>query len=65
MSILLSCEANFRLIKNIIWALDENMIPIPGFKNVKQAIENAKVMEFGLLTPEQMTQVGKILDAGE
>lgn len=44
-----------------IWALDENMIPIPGFKNVQQATENAKAMAFGPLTPAQMQQMDEIL----
>jgi len=44
-----------------IWALDENMIPIPGFKNVQQATENAKAMAFGPLTTEQMRRLDEIL----
>jgi aryl-alcohol dehydrogenase-like predicted oxidoreductase len=33
-----------------IWALDERMVPIPGFKSVKQVKDNAGAMEFGSLT---------------
>ena len=44
-----------------IWALDENMVPIPGFKNVQQATENAKAMAFGPLTADQMQQINEIL----
>ncbi len=44
-----------------IWALDANMIPIPGFKNVQQATENAKAMTFGPLTADQMRQIDEIL----
>jgi aryl-alcohol dehydrogenase-like predicted oxidoreductase len=39
----------------------ENTIPIPGFKNVKQAEENAKAMEFGPLTEEQMAEIDNLL----
>ena len=44
-----------------IWALDKNMLPIPGFKNVQQATENAKAMAFGPLTADQMQQINEIL----
>jgi aryl-alcohol dehydrogenase-like predicted oxidoreductase len=44
-----------------IWALDENMIPIPGFKTVQQATENAKAMTFGPLTADQMRQIDEII----
>ncbi|GAB4577615.1 MAG: aldo/keto reductase [Anaerolineales bacterium] len=44
-----------------IWALDENMIPIPGFKTVQQATENAKAMNFGPLTAAQMRQIDEII----
>ncbi len=47
-----------------IWALDENMIPIPGFKTVQQATENAQAMAFGPLTPDQMRQIDEILGRG-
>ncbi len=47
-----------------IWALDENMIPIPGFKTVQQATENAQAMAFGPLTPDQMHQIDEILGRG-
>jgi aryl-alcohol dehydrogenase-like predicted oxidoreductase len=47
-----------------IWALDENMIPIPGFKNVQQASENARAMAFGPLTADQMRQIDDILNRG-
>jgi len=45
-----------------IWARDGNMIPIPGFKNSWQALENARAMSFGPLTESQMQQVDEILD---
>ncbi len=44
-----------------IWARSEKTIPIPGFKTVAQVEENAKAMEFGPLTPEQMKEIDTIL----
>jgi aryl-alcohol dehydrogenase-like predicted oxidoreductase len=46
-----------------IWARSERTIPIPGFKSVKQAEENARALEFGPLTPAEMDQVAEILGA--
>jgi aryl-alcohol dehydrogenase-like predicted oxidoreductase len=40
-----------------IWALDERMVPIPGFKSVKQVTENAKALEFGPLTEAQVRDI--------
>lgn len=45
-----------------IWARSERTLPIPGFKSVKQATENAKAMEFGALTAEQMAEIDRILE---
>ncbi len=44
-----------------IWARSPNTIPIPGFKTVAQVEENAKAMEFGPLTADQMAEIDKIL----
>ncbi len=44
-----------------IWALDERLVPIPGFKTVAQVKENAGAMEFGPLSEAQMRQVDEIL----
>ena len=44
-----------------IWALDERMIPIPGFKSVQQAVENAGAMSFGPLTKDELAQVQSIV----
>jgi aryl-alcohol dehydrogenase-like predicted oxidoreductase len=44
-----------------IWARSERTVPIPGFKSVKQAEENARALEFGPLAPAQMSQVAEIL----
>ena len=47
-----------------IWAHSKRTIPIPGFKNVKQATENAKAMDFGPLTEAQMDEIALVLDSG-
>jgi aryl-alcohol dehydrogenase-like predicted oxidoreductase len=44
-----------------IWGLDENMVPIPGFRNVAQVTENARAMEKGPLTAEQVQGIRKTL----
>jgi aryl-alcohol dehydrogenase-like predicted oxidoreductase len=44
-----------------IWALDERMIPIPGFKNQNQVKDNAGAMAFGPLTREEVNQVQAIV----
>jgi aryl-alcohol dehydrogenase-like predicted oxidoreductase len=40
-----------------IWALDENMIPIPGFRTVAQVEENAKALELSPLSEEQVREI--------
>jgi aryl-alcohol dehydrogenase-like predicted oxidoreductase len=45
-----------------IWALDERMVPIPGFKNVQQVEENSGAMKLGPLSEEQMGQIVEILE---
>ena len=44
-----------------IWALDERMVPIPGFKSVAQVTENAGAMQFGPLTESQVKKVQTIV----
>ena len=44
-----------------IWALDERMVPIPGFKSVKQVQDNAGAMEHGHLTDAQVKEVQEIV----
>ena len=44
-----------------IWARSEKTIPIPGFKTVAQVEENAKAMQFGPLTAEQMIEIDTLL----
>ena len=39
------------------WARSEHMVPIPGFKNVKQVEDNVRALEFGPLTKSQMEEV--------
>lgn len=45
-----------------LWGHHERTIPIPGIRTVRQAEENAKAMEFGPLTPDQMAQIESLLD---
>jgi aryl-alcohol dehydrogenase-like predicted oxidoreductase len=44
-----------------IWARSEKTIPIPGFKTVAQVDENAKAMQFGPLTVEQMKEIDSLV----
>ena len=44
-----------------IWALDERMVPIPGFKSVKQVQENAGALAFGPLTEAQVKEIRTIV----
>jgi aryl-alcohol dehydrogenase-like predicted oxidoreductase len=44
-----------------IWALDERMVPIPGFKSVEQVKENAGAMQFGPLTESQVKEIRTIV----
>lgn len=44
-----------------IWGRSRRTIPIPGFKTVGQAQENARAMQFGPLAPEQMMEIEKLL----
>jgi aryl-alcohol dehydrogenase-like predicted oxidoreductase len=46
-----------------IWALDERMVPIPGFKTVQQVEENTAALELGPLSKEQMTLIAVILES--
>jgi aryl-alcohol dehydrogenase-like predicted oxidoreductase len=48
-----------------IWALDERMVPIPGFKTVKQVQENAAAVQFGPLAPGELAQVKQIVAESE
>jgi aryl-alcohol dehydrogenase-like predicted oxidoreductase len=44
-----------------IWALDERMIPIPGFKTVDQVLQNAGAMEHGPLPADEVEQIQEIV----
>ena len=44
-----------------IWGRSQRTIPIPGFKTVQQAQENARAMQFGPLAPEQMMEIEMLL----
>jgi aryl-alcohol dehydrogenase-like predicted oxidoreductase len=44
-----------------IWGRSPVTIPLPGFRTVAQVQENARAMEFGPLTPDQMAEVDRIL----
>ena len=44
-----------------IWALDERMVPIPGFKSVEQVKDNAGALQFGALTETQLRDVQRIV----
>jgi aryl-alcohol dehydrogenase-like predicted oxidoreductase len=45
-----------------LWARSPRTIPIPGFRTVEQVEENAGAMEFGPLTPEQMSEIERVLE---
>ena len=44
-----------------IWAQNELLIPIPGFKNIEQVEENASAMDFGPLKKDQLDEIDEIL----
>jgi aryl-alcohol dehydrogenase-like predicted oxidoreductase len=44
-----------------LWARSPQAIPIPGFKTLQQAEENAGAMQFGALTAEQMREIAALL----
>lgn len=44
-----------------LWGRSSVTVPIPGFRTVAQVQENARAMEFGPLTPAQMTEIDRIL----
>ncbi|MET0134501.1 MAG: aldo/keto reductase [Kibdelosporangium sp.] len=46
-----------------IWARSDRTIPIPGFRTVRQAEENAAALERGPLSPEQMAEIDRVLSA--
>jgi aryl-alcohol dehydrogenase-like predicted oxidoreductase len=44
-----------------LWARSPQAIPIPGFKTLQQAEENAGAMQFGALTADQMREIAALL----
>lgn len=44
-----------------IWALDERMVPIPGFKSVQQVTENAGAVLAGPLSESQVKEIQTIV----
>lgn len=44
-----------------IWGKSRNTIPIPGFKTVKQATENANALNFGPFSINQMKEIEELL----
>jgi aryl-alcohol dehydrogenase-like predicted oxidoreductase len=44
------------------WARSIKTLPIPGFRTVAQVRENAAAMQFGPLSPDQMSAIEKILE---
>ena len=45
-----------------LWARSGQTIPIPGFKTVAQVEENARALELGPLTAEQMAEIETLLE---
>jgi aryl-alcohol dehydrogenase-like predicted oxidoreductase len=48
-----------------LWAVAGNTVPIPGFKGMRQAEENAGALAFGPLSPDQLAQVDAVLEDGQ
>ena len=44
-----------------LWGFSDVTIPIPGFKSLRQAEENARALEFGALSPAQMAEIDALL----
>ncbi len=45
------------------WARSPHMVPIPGFKNVKQVEDNIRALDLGPLTKKQVEEVNDIIKA--
>lgn len=48
-----------------LWARGDQIIPIPGFKTLKQVEENIGALEFGSLSKKQITEIDRILGVTE
>ncbi len=44
-----------------LWAINPNIVPIPGFKTVKQVEENVAAMQFGALPAVTLLEIEQIL----
>lgn len=44
-----------------IWGLGERLVPIPGFKTVRQVADNAGAMQYGPLDRSQVEEVQAIV----
>lgn len=44
-----------------LWARSPKTLPIPGFRTVEQVKENAGALQFGALTPQQMSEIDRLL----
>ena len=44
-----------------IWALDDRMVPIPGFRSVEQVQQNAGAMKFGPLSEDEVRTIQSIV----
>ncbi|GAX58651.1 aldo/keto reductase [Streptomyces olivochromogenes] len=44
-----------------LWARSPRTVPIPGFRTVAQAEENAGALEFGPLAEEELAEIGRVL----
>jgi aryl-alcohol dehydrogenase-like predicted oxidoreductase len=44
-----------------LWARSDRTIPIPGFRNVEQAEDNAGALTHGPLRPAQLTEIAALL----
>ncbi len=44
-----------------IWGRSNHMVPIPGFKSIKQAEENIRALEFGPLSKKQVDEINEIV----
>jgi len=46
-----------------IWALDERMVPIPGFKTLQQVKDNAGALQYGPLSKTEMEHVQALVNS--
>ena len=44
-----------------LWALGSKIVPIPGFKNVKQIEDSVEALQFGPLLEKQMQEIEQAL----